>query len=223
MSCFELISEKLYGKNVWDSFPFESELVDLQGWNGEHPSLALLNKSFDFQIIIDVGVWKGQSTIMLAKNLRDNGIPGVVLAVDTFLGSPQTWDWERGDNYLYHRTPGGMPDIFSRFANNVFDQDLCSIIIPIPQTSVCAAHVLKRLDIRPTLVHVDAAHEYEEASRDMREYFSLLSPGGIMIGDDYHPNWPGVVRAANEFAAEQALPLVINSPKFILQKPLSPD
>lgn len=109
MSSFELISKKLYGKNVWDEFPFESEKVDLQGWNGEHPSLALLNKSFDFQIIVDVGVWKGQSTIMLAKNLRDNGIPGVV----TFLGAPEHWDWERGGNCLYHRSPGGMPDIFS--------------------------------------------------------------------------------------------------------------
>lgn len=64
-----------------------------------------------------------------------------------------------------------------------------------------------------------SAHEYEEASRDMREYFSLLSPGGIMIGDDYHFSWPGVVRAANEFAAEQALPLMVESPKFIVQKP----
>jgi len=53
----------------------------------------------------------------------------------------------------------------------------------------------------------------------MREYFSLLSPGGIMIGDDYHFSWPGVVRAANEFAAEQALPLMVESPKFIVQKP----
>jgi len=31
MSSFELISKKLYGKNVWDEFPFESEKVDLQG------------------------------------------------------------------------------------------------------------------------------------------------------------------------------------------------
>ena len=35
------------------------------------------------------------------------------------------------------------------------------------------------------VVHLDAAHEYENVLADIRKYWKLLRPGGILLGDDY--------------------------------------
>ena len=48
------------------------------------------------------------------------------------------------------------------------------------------------------LVLVDAGHSYENARADTMTALSLLSPGGIVVWDDYMPGWPGVVRAVDE-------------------------
>jgi hypothetical protein len=41
-----------------------------------------------------------------------------------------------------------------------------------------------------------------------------------MVGDDYNQDWLGVVKAANQFAAEKAVPLMNSAPKWIVRKPL---
>jgi hypothetical protein len=207
------ILNKLYRHDIWDGFiPVETEHT-VQGWNGAHPSLKKLPDSFEKQIIVDVGVWKGQSTITLANNLRRQGIAGVVIAVDTFLGSPEHWTSERS---LFKRSNG--PDLYKTFLSNVARHELTDYVIPLPQTSTTACKILHSYGIRPTLVHVDAAHEYREALADIEDYWSILSPGGVMIGDDYHDSWPGVIRAAGEFSARIGRPLHIESPKFLLRK-----
>jgi len=68
-------------------------------------------------------------------------------------------------------------------------------------------------------VHLDASNDYGAVLREARCYWDLLAPGGFLIGDDYHPTWPGVVRAAEEFAAEVGVALRIHSPKWVVQKP----
>ena len=90
-------------------------------------------------------------------------------------------------------------------------------VVPLPQTSDNAAVILRKLRLRPDLIHIDAAHEYEPVRRDLENYWALLRPGGILIGDDYP--WPGVKRAADEFAAAQGLPLEVSDPKWVLRKP----
>ena len=44
-----------------------------------------------YTTIIEVGVWKGASTIAMADALRRNGGCGVVWSVDTFLGATEMW------------------------------------------------------------------------------------------------------------------------------------
>jgi hypothetical protein len=89
--------------------------------------------------------------------------------------------------------------------------------VPLPQTSENAAVILKRLGLRPGLVHVDAAHGYELVRRDAAVWWDLLLPGGILIGDDFP--WPGVRRAVEEFAAEAGQVLEVRDPKWIIRKP----
>src|SRR5580658_9987523 len=105
---FARLMDQIYGHDIWQGFVADSVDGGVQGWNGVHPSLERLPAGFPQQIIVDVGVWKGQSTITLANNLRENDIDGVVIAVDTFLGSPEHWDKEH--NY-FDRT-NGYPNLY---------------------------------------------------------------------------------------------------------------
>jgi len=47
-------------------------------------------------------------------------------------------------------------------------------------------------------VLVDAGHSHENAVADSRQALQLLTPGGVVVWDDYTTGWPGVVRAVDE-------------------------
>ena len=208
------LMKALYGYDIWQNFqPTLTTLVP-EGWNGDHPSLrrlALLGS----RIAIDVGVWKGQSTICLALSMKRAGIDGCVIAVDTFLGSLEHWSAGRELFVRQH----GMPNLFQTFLSNVWKAEVSDYVIPVPQTSVTAVKIFQRLTLRASVIHIDAAHEYEEVIRDAKEYWEILESGGYLVGDDYHETWPGVVQAAGEFSSRERCPLSIEPPKWILRKP----
>jgi hypothetical protein len=208
----KMVIDRLYGIDPWEGFVPDAA-AELQGWNGDHPSLARLMTTPGSKLVVDVGVWKGQSTIRMASAMRDAGIDGCVIAVDTFLGSPEHW----GDTRLFNRH-WGMPDLYRTFMSNVWAAGVQDYVVPMPQTSITSAMILSRLDLTPSVVHVDAAHEYREVLRDAQEYWDILSPGGYLIGDDYDSNWPGVIQAAGEFSSQVCRPLTIELPKWIIQK-----
>ncbi len=211
------VMQTLYGANLWDGFAPERVSEEVQGWNGDHSALQRLTSEHGSRFVVDVGVWKGQSTITLANAMKLSGIDGCVVAVDTFLGSPEHWSCLGG---LFSRL-NGRPDLYETFLANVHAAGLTDYVVPLPQTSVTAAAVLRHFGIRPEIVHVDAAHEYADVLRDVEEYWGLLAPGGFLIGDDYVQAWPGVVQAAGEFSARVRCPIQVEAPKWILQKPSS--
>ncbi|MES2712936.1 MAG: class I SAM-dependent methyltransferase [Pseudomonadota bacterium] len=216
------IMSRLHGADIWDGLAALPEAVEVQGWNGNHPALARLalpstaraDSAPGPSIIIDVGVWKGQSTIAMAAALRDAGVDGCVIAVDTFLGSAEHWGW--AGMYGRHR---GMPDLYATFLANVAAVGLQDYVVPMPQTASGAAAILRRLGIAATLVHIDGDHAYAAVLQDAKDFWPILAPGGHLVGDDYDPGWPGVVKAAGDFAAFVGRPLAIDAPKWIIQKP----
>lgn len=49
------------------------------------------------------------------------------------------------------------------------------------------------------LVFVDGSHGYENVKSDSENAFHLVRPGGVVLWDDYHPEWgPEVMRYLNE-------------------------
>jgi predicted O-methyltransferase YrrM len=208
------VMSRLYPNNVWEGFSPAHPAQEVQGWNSNHPALTRCIRGLRPQVIIDVGVWKGLSTINLARALKDSGTEGCVIAVDTFLGSPEHWDHSRN---LFRRIHG-YPDLYQQFLSNVYHAGLQDYVVPMPQTSHVAAALLKKYGIKASLIHIDAAHEYEDVFRDARAYWEILEDGGVLVGDDYHPTWPGVVRAADEFAGSVGRQLSVESPKWIISK-----
>jgi len=209
----------LHGEDVFAGFA-PALAADLQGWNGTHPALARVVGEAKPRIVLDVGVWKGQSTATLCRAMREAGITdGAVVAIDTFLGSPEHWNRERPDRiHESLRMLHGWPGLYWQFLCNMVAEGVGDMVVPLPQTSENAALILKQRGIAPDLVHIDAAHEYKPVLRDIKLYWELLRPGGVLIGDDWA--WPGVAKAATEFAAKRRLKLEVDAPKWVLRKPV---
>lgn len=207
------VMRKLYGRDIWEGFrPAREPQPEIQGWNGTHPSLAHLAATAAQKVVVDVGVWKGQSTITMAAAMKDAQLDSCVIAIDTFLGSVEHWG--AGLHGRYH----GLPDLYQTFLENVFYRGVTDYVVPLPQTSTNAAVILQALGISAAVIHVDASHRYADVMQDAEHYWHLLGEGGFLIGDDYNDIWPDVIQAAGEFSAKVRRPMIVQGPKWILQK-----
>ena len=84
---------------------------------------------------------------------------------------------------------------------------LQSYVIPFPSPSRMARDFLKQRGARAELVHIDAAHEYDDVKEDIRLWWEIVKDGGVMLGDDFQSGWSGVVRAACEHAERIGVPI----------------
>lgn len=213
---FEKLSHDLFGKDPYEGFQSTIAVHDLQGWNGLHPVLSRAVKDKKPKIIVDVGVWKGQSTITLAKAQSEAIDDGCVIAVDTFLGSPEHWTLSRPEIHQSLAFRHGRPSFYETFLSNVLLSGFQRKVLPLAQTSENAAHILRRHCIMADIVHIDAAHEYASALRDIEVWWELLRPGGLLIGDDFP--WPGVARAVVHFTDKMNIPFQVEHPKWLIGK-----
>lgn len=182
------------------------ERVDHQGWASEN---ILLKRAIDEKrprLVAEVGVWKGGSVITFADRLRAYNLDSAVIAVDTWLGSSEHWltpDWH--DSL---RVTGGYPTLYDTFAANVADKGLRDYVVPLPLDSLNAAKVFEHHGLRPEVMHIDGGHDYESVMADLRAWWPLVADGGVLIGDDYHPDgevWPEVAAAFHDFFKVKAI------------------
>jgi Methyltransferase domain len=194
-------------KSAFTELTITEYVPDTHGWMDSGfsriitESLASRDRTLPLTIF-EVGSWKGKSCITIANTVKNMGFTDVrIIAVDTWLGAPEFWTWGLSDptRGLSLKLMNGYPSVFYTFTKNVkyFGHD--DIVYPFPISSIQAAEVLTHYDIKADLIYIDASHEYEPVKADIAAFWPLLNDGGIMIGDDYVPNWPGVVRAVNEF------------------------
>lgn len=47
-------------------------------------------------------------------------------------------------------------------------------------------------------IFIDAGHSYQAVKSDIAHWFPKVRPGGWFGGHDYHPKFPGVIRAVDE-------------------------
>jgi glycosyltransferase involved in cell wall biosynthesis len=171
---------------------------DLQGWNSEHRYLAESIAELKPASVLEVGVWKGGSTIFMANEIKRLCINSVVIAVDTWLGSSEHW---LTSDFSQISFLSGYPALYHKFISNVVRSNVGEYILPMPMDSLNAAKVLKCLGARLTVIHLDGGHDYESVAADLRAWWPLLADGGVLIGDDYFANglWPDVKRAFDDF------------------------
>ena len=209
------------GRDPFVGFPPGLYRPELQGWNSDHPYFAEALGELRPQRVVEVGVWKGTSSIGMAQMLKAANLDAAVLCVDTWLGAADHWtnpDW-----FPSLAVEHGQPMMMRTFMTNVVVANMHDVVVPLPLDSVNAAEVLKFHGLTVDLVHIDAGHEYGSVISDLRAWWPLLRSGGILLGDDYYTGgeWPGLRRAYDEFFGELgfAAPLKNTRAKCRVTKP----
>lgn len=204
MSVRQWVLDKLWhGNDPVAAFPRHIYGVDHQGWNSDHGYLAEAIDVVRPRIVVEVGVWKGGSVATMAARLKALALDGVVIAIDTWLGASDHWL-----NPGFHaelRFRDGYPSLYHCFMANMIDKGLEDYIVPLPLDSINALVVLKERGIEVDVLHIDAGHDYQSVKNDLKAWWPLLRPGGVLIGDDYHRDrlhWPEVAAAIDDFFAE---------------------
>jgi len=166
----------------------------------------------------------GATTLHFAKALRAQGIGGKIVAVDTWLGALEFWDKRllgANDTTRDLGLVNGFPSVYYTFLSNVVILRVQAQVIPLPVPSQLAARLLREKQASAEIIHLDGSHEYEDVLHDLRQWWPLVRPGGVLFGDDYKPFWPGVVRAVDEFVAARGLTLTVDAGKWLVRKPLA--
>jgi len=145
-----------------------------------------LKREYGFLHVLEIGSWKGDSAIAMAKSN-----PRVmVTCVDTWKGSASD---KTGGLAQIH-------DVFSEFLNNVQNagDDVAVRVKYHRMTSMEAAeNVCKGLSF--DVIFIDADHTYEATKEDIELWYPHVMPGGLLIGHDYGASiFPGVVKAVTE-------------------------
>lgn len=178
--------------------------TDLQGWHSAHPLFRELIMGLDESLpgglkeIVEVGSWKGASAIHMAKqrrNISPNSFR--LICVDTWLGSLEHWVLRAKPEMALPRWRG-YPQLYFQFLHNVNAEGCSDVITPVPLPSTIGAQLLARLEIRPQLIYLDGSHAYADVKADIKAWWPLLAPGGVMFGDD--ASFQGVERAVADLA-----------------------
>lgn len=208
---------RLHKHDPYADFPIADYPLSLWGWDSTHPIFAAVFQQLRPVLVIEVGSWLGGSAIHMADLAKAIGIPGFELVcVDTWLGADEHWlrpEWFETLN-LRH----GYPTLYYQFLANVIHKGHADVITPMPVSSESAYHVLKHHKVVADAVYVDAGHRYKDVRGDVENYWQLVRPGGVLFGDDFLPQFPGVIRAVDEFAEKNGVVLQVNGSKWAMQK-----
>lgn len=168
---------------------------EVEGWMTEEELRVLrevasaLKKPF----VVEVGSWKGRSTIALAQAIAPQG--GKFFAVDTWQGTPS-------ERTTYH-AEARYRDIYKQFCNNISAAAVDGVVVSCKMTSLEAANLF--LGGSVDMVFLDGDHSQEAVTADIEAWWPKLKKGGLMMGHDYTDQdqeqdqesggWPGVKRA----------------------------
>lgn len=153
------------------------------GWMSDAELTYLAETAARSRSIVEIGSWKGRSTLALACNC-----PGMVYAVDTWEGTEQ-----QGDELAQHE-PGWL---FEEFKRNTAG---CANIVNCKGPSVEVAKWPSMAGLEFDMIFIDGYHAYEGVRDDILSWRPMLRDGGILCGHDYiPPYWDGLLRAVHEF------------------------
>ena len=220
------LMQKVHVVNPYTGFDARDIPLDLQGWNGEAALFGELIARVRPELIVEVGTWKGQSAITMARHLQRFGCRGKILCIDTWLGTYDFWSAPAiNDLHGMLGLKHGYPTVYYQFLANVLHTGTEEIIVPYPSTSTNAARFLILHGLQPDLIYIDASHEENDVYLDIAYYWLTLRAGGVMFGDDFSPQvFPGLVDSVEAFSREQCVDLeIVDGQYWIMHKPAEQD
>ena len=156
------------------------------------------------RFIVEVGSFAGGSAMVLGRfAAQQPGPVAPVLCIDTWLG-----DVNMALGRVERKTVDkrhGQPSVYHQFLVNIIHAQLTEHVLPMMASSFIGAQILGTLGLAADLIYLDSAHELRETFFELGLYWPLLSPGGILVGDDL--NWQAVNRDVKLFARIHRLQL----------------
>jgi len=213
----------LYPESPYLNFPMDEHPSDRQGWGSSKPVFRTLIERHRPRRVIEVGSWKGASAIHIGRICRQLHVPcQEIVCVDTWLGSNEMWlgagakAGPSADTYASLRIRNGYPRLIGTFMRNIIDSDLTDLVTPLPLPSTAAARLLTAVGITADLIYIDGAHDSESVLLDLRAWWPILEPGGVLLGDDFTRK--SVRVAAERWATEVSRGLTPADNKFYVVK-----
>lgn len=152
--------------------------------------------------ILEVGVWRGGTGLLIAEAMRHFGVSGTLYLADTFTGVVKA-----GDNDS--RYSGGehadvtRADVEALFKTHGHDVRILTGIFPEDTGGEFHGRI--------KLLHIDV--DVYQSARDVVEWgFDRIVPGGIVIFDDYgFTGTDGVTRLCEEYEIDARFLFVANT------------
>lgn len=177
---------------------------EIDGWlsDGDANILYKYAKLNNGGVIVEIGSWKGKSTVVLAMGSKD-GYSNKVYAIDPH------------ENTEAHKL-FKQDSTKQIFENNLKLFGVDDIVVPIFKKSVDAT---KDVNNQIGLLFIDGSHEYEDVKNDINNYIPFTGIGSVILFHDYC-NESGVIKAINELlcASNKFKKIENNSSIFILER-----
>ena len=164
-------------------FDFEKDLAKIDGWLTKREGSFLYEIAKKVQppnVIVEIGSWKGKSTICLAKG-SEAGHKAAVYAIDSHTGSPE------------HHQKFGKIDTFHEFRLNLKKAEVDHRVHPFRSASQDA---VKSFNSPIGFLFIDGNHSIKAVRADFHLWFPKVEEGGIIaFHDSWHSDGPIVVSA----------------------------
>ena len=150
----------------------EKAIAKVQGYLGADEGRLLYNLAKNCKgkgVIVEIGSWRGKSTIWLANGSK-NGAGAKVYAIDPHIGSPE------------HQKEFGKVETFEDFKKNIEQAGISDFVVPLVKTSEEAAKQWSGEPIE--LLWIDGAHEYDMVKLDFDSWEPYLVEGGTIAFHD---------------------------------------
>lgn len=166
-----------------------SKATQIEGWY-EKEELILLVKCIEHLAIqskplsvplnlVEIGNFKGRSTIALGLAVQALNLEAVIYAVDPHKGLRSG----KRDKIYHHG------DTYNEFHNNLRNNKLVNIVRCIK----CKSTETK-LDIPISFIHIDGLHLFENVKEDFQHFEKNFIKGCLIAFHDYRVEFPGVTR-----------------------------
>lgn len=171
--------------------------------------------------IVECGVWRGGSIMLAARCLADHGVEPQrhLYLYDTFQGMPAPTDADldfrgnkasgRLDEEVAFRDNSvvwaiaTLDDVKANVASTKYPADRVHYIEGLVEQTIPAT-----IPENIALLRLDTDW-YESTAHELRHLFPRVSPGGVVIIDDYG-YWQGARKAVDEFIEEAHCRILLN-------------
>lgn len=157
-------------------FNFGRDISGIAGWLTKNEASFLYSqakKSSKKHAILEIGSWKGRSTVCLGLGIRD-GNRGQVYAIDPHKDTTEHKKWSgKAETY----------DTYRIFLDNVKKAGIDKYVVPIRKTSEKAAETFKK---PIAFLFIDGSHHFSHVKLDYELWFPKLMVNGTVA---FHDAW----------------------------------